>query len=72
MLNNEKLDRSYQTSVDVIREVGKTITNDARLRKLSLELLNMAYQNQFEEDRRKIRSQIDEIVNQSISGPEKA
>ena len=66
MLNNERVDRSHDTSVEVIRDVAKSITNEMRLRRISLELLEMAYQNQFEEDRRKIRSRIDEMIAESL------
>jgi hypothetical protein len=67
MLNNERVDRSHDTSVEVIRDVAKSITNEMRLRRISLELLEMAYQNQFEEDRRKIRNRIDEMIEESLS-----
>lgn len=66
MLNNERVDRSHDTSVEVIRDIAKSITNEMRLRRISLELLEMAYQNQFEEDRRKIRSRIDEMIAESL------
>lgn len=66
MLNNERVDRSHDTSVEVIRDVAKSITNEMRLRRISLEILEMAYQNQFEEDRRKIRSRIDEMIAESL------
>jgi|688.fasta_scaffold1038270_2 hypothetical protein len=67
MLNNESVDRSYETAKNVVRDESRDFTTDGNIRSLALEILKLGYDHQFDDDRGEIRRILDQLITQVTS-----
>jgi hypothetical protein len=63
MMNNESLDTSLNTARNVVQEVAREKSRSLQVRNAAVEILNLGFENQFEEDRTNVRKLIDELIS---------
>ena len=66
-MKNESLDTSLETARDVVRETAKEASNSATIRNVAMDVLNLGFENQFDEDRDAFRKQIDLLISSAAN-----